>query len=205
MLLLAGLGNPGPKHARQRHNVGFMAADEIVRRHGLSLRKGRHHSWVADGTVAGEKVIVIKPRTFMNDSGRAVRSAAGFYKLRARDVTVIYDELDLVFGKVRVRRGGGHAGHNGIRSVISHVGSDFRRVRVGIGHPGDSRRVLGHVLSDFSRTEAGLLAPVLSAVAEALPLLAAGDDAGFMTRVAHLAPPPGRAESGAGGDGRAAP
>ena len=192
MLLVAGLGNPGSKHARQRHNIGFLVADEIIRRYRLSLRKGRHHAYVADGNVGGEKVLVIKPRTFMNDSGRAVRSATSFYKLPARNVIVIYDELDLVLGKVRVQSGGGHAGHNGIRSIISHIGPDFRRVRVGIGHPGDRRRVLGHVLSDFSRAETEQLAPVLSAIAEALPMLVAGDNPGFMTRVALLAPPPGR-------------
>lgn len=196
MLLVAGLGNPGPKHARQRHNIGFMAADEIIRRYRLSLRKGRHHAYVADGRVDGEKVLVIKPRTFMNDSGRAVRAAMSFYKLAARDVIVVYDELDLVLGKVRVQRGGGHAGHNGIRSIVSHIGPDFRRVRVGIGHPGDRRRVLGHVLSDFSRAEIGQMAPVLSAIAEALPKLVEGDDSGFMTRVALLAPPPGRKRAG---------
>lgn len=192
MLLLAGLGNPGARHARERHNAGFMVADEIIREFGLSLRKQRHHSSVADGAVAGEKVLVIKPRTFMNDSGRAVRSAMSFYKLRSRDVTVFYDELDLVLGKVRVQRGGGHAGHNGIRSVVSHIGPDFRRVRVGIGHPGDRRRVQAHVLSAFSRAEAERMAQVFSAVASSLPKLVEGDDAGFMTRVALLAPPPGR-------------
>ena len=205
MLLVAGLGNPGPKHARQRHNIGFMAADEIIRRYRLSLRKGRHHAYVADGRVDGEKVLVIKPRTFMNDSGRAVRSAMSFYKLAARDVIVVYDELDLVLGKVRVQRGGGHAGHNGIRSIVSHIGPDFRRVRVGIGHPGDRKRVLGHVLSDFSRSEAEQLAPVLSAIAEALPKLVEGDNAGFMTRVALLAPPPGRKRAGGGDGPEAAP
>ena len=205
MLLVAGLGNPGPKHARQRHNIGFMAADEIIRRYRLSLRKGRHHAYVADGRVEGEKVLVIKPRTFMNDSGRAVRSAMSFYKLAARDVIVVYDELDLVLGKVRVQRGGGHAGHNGIRSIVSHIGADFRRVRVGIGHPGDRKRVLGHVLSDFSRSETEQLAPVLSAIAEALPKLVEGDNAGFMTRVALLAPPPGRKRAGGGDGPEAAP
>ena len=183
MLLIAGLGNPGPKHARQRHNIGFMAADD--------------HAYVAEGHIGGEKVLLLKPKTFMNESGRAVGSAVRFHKLKPRDVTVLYDELDLVPGKVRVKWGGGHAGHNGIRSISSHIGQDFRRVRIGIGHPGDKKRVHRYVLSDFSRTETQWVERVTEAIADALPLLIEGDDPGFMTRVAYLAPPPdaGKADS----------
>ncbi len=190
MHIIAGLGNPGPKHEKQRHNIGFMAADEIIRRYGLALRQSRHHSYVAEGTIAGEKILLLKPKTYMNDSGRAVGSAVRFHKLRPRDVTVIYDELDLAPGKVRVKVGGGHAGHNGIRSVSSHIGADFRRVRIGIGHPGDKTRVHSYVLSDFPKSELDWVQRTVDAVAEALPMLLQGDDPGFMSRVALLAPPP---------------
>ena len=194
MLIIAGLGNPGPEHARHRHNIGFMAADEIIRRYGLSLRKSRHHAYVADGQIDGRKILLLKPKTFMNDSGRAVGAAARYHKLKARDVVAIYDELDLKPGKVRVRTGGGHAGHNGIRSLISHIGPDFRRVRIGIGHPGDKRKVYRYVLSDLSAADREWAEPVLEAVADSLPLLVAGDDPGFMTRVARLSPPPNEGE-----------
>ena len=190
MLIFAGLGNPGPKHTRQRHNIGFMAADEIIRRYNLSPRQSRHHASVAEGMIGGEKVLLLKPKTFMNDSGRALGSAVRYYKLRPRAVTVLYDELDLAPGKVRVKRGGGHAGHNGIRSISSHIGQDYRRARIGIGHPGDKKRVHGYVLSDFSKSENIWVAKTIDAIAEALPLLITGDDTGFMTRVAYLAPPP---------------
>ena len=194
MLIIAGLGNPGPEHLRHRHNIGFMAADEIIRRYDLSLRKSRHHAYVADGLVGGRKILLLKPKTFMNDSGRAVGAAARYHKLKPRDVVVIYDELDLKPGKVRVRTGGGHAGHNGIRSVISHIGPDFRRIRVGIGHPGEKRKVHRYVLSDLSATDREWAGPVLEAIADSLPLLVAGDDPGFMTRVARLSPPPKKGE-----------
>ncbi len=190
MLILAGLGNPGPKHARQRHNIGFMAADEIIRRYDLSLRQSRHQAYVAEGTIAGERILLLKPKTFMNESGRAVGSAVRFHKLRPLAVTVFYDELDLAPGKVRVKKGGGHAGHNGIRSISSHIGQDFRRVRIGISHPGDKNQVHKYVLSDFSREETVWVERTVEAIAEALPLLIEGDDPGFMTRVAYLSPPP---------------
>ena len=199
MLVIAGLGNPGPKHERQRHNIGFMAADEIIRRYGLSLRQSRHHAYVAEGTIAGEKVLLLKPKTFMNDSGRAVGSAVRFHKLKPRNVVVMYDELDLAPGKVRVKTGGGHAGHNGIRSIISHIGADFRRVRIGIGHPGDKKLVHHYVLSDFPKAEVAWVGRTVDAIAEALPLLIEGDDPGFMTRVAYLAPPPAREADAADG------
>jgi len=194
MLIFAGLGNPGPKHARQRHNIGFMAADEIIRRYDLSLRQSKHHAYVAEGMIGGEKILMLKPKTFMNESGRALGSAVRFHKLRPGAVTVLYDELDLTPGKVRVKMGGGHAGHNGIRSISSHIGQDFRRVRIGIGHPGDKKRVHSYVLSDFPKAEQAWVERTVDAVADALPLLIEGDDAGFMTRVAYLAPPRGKDE-----------
>ena len=190
MLIVAGLGNPGSKHARQRHNIGFMAADEIIRRYNLNLRQSRHHSYVAEGAILGEKILLLKPKTFMNESGRALGSAVRFYKLRPLHVTVLYDELDLAPGKVRSKMGGGHAGHNGIRSISSHIGQDFKRVRMGIGHPGDKKRVHNYVLSDFPKAEMDWVERTIDAVADAIPYLLEGDDAGFMTRVAYLAPPP---------------
>lgn len=194
MQIFAGLGNPGSKHARQRHNIGFMAADEIIRRYNLTLRQSRHQAYVAEGTIAGEKILLLKPKTFMNESGRALGSAVRYHKLRPLQVTVLYDELDLAPGKIRVKMGGGHAGHNGIRSISSHIGQDFRRVRIGIGHPGDKKRVHKYVLSDFPKSELIWVEQAVDAIADALPMLVEGDDAGFMTRVAYLAPPPGKKE-----------
>ena len=194
MLIIAGLGNPGPKHARQRHNIGFMAADEIVRRYNLALRQSRHHAFVAEGVIGGEKILLLKPKTFMNESGRALGSAMRYHKLRPGAVTILYDELDLAPGKVRVKMGGGHAGHNGIRSIASHIGQDFRRVRIGIGHPGDKKQVHGYVLSDFPKADKIWVEQTVDAVSDALTYLIEGDDAGFMTRVAYLAPPPGKDE-----------
>ena len=194
MLIFAGLGNLGPKHARQRHNIGFMAADEIIRRYDLSLRQSRHHAYVAEGTIAGEKILLLKPKTFMNESGRALGSAVRYHKMRPLQVTVLYDELDLAPGKIRVKMGGGHAGHNGIRSIASHIGQDFRRVRIGIGHPGDKKLVHNYVLSDFPKSELEWVKRTIDAIADSVPLLVEGDDPGFMTRVAYLAPPPGRPE-----------
>ena len=190
MLLVAGLGNPGARHARQRHNVGYLVADAIISRYGLSLRSSRHHAYAADGVIGGARVMVLKPKTFMNASGRSLGSAVRYHKLKARDVLVIYDELDLVLGKVRVKVGGGHAGHNGIRSIMSHIGPDFRRVRVGIGHPGDKNKVYRYVLSDFTQDQLTQIRNTIEAIAESLSILVDGDDSAFMSRVAYLAPPP---------------
>ena len=190
MLIVVGLGNPGPKHARQRHNIGYTVADVIAARYGLSAPRRRFQGRAQSGEIAGERVLLLKPETYMNESGRAVRAALNFYKLRARDAIVIHDELDLAPAKVLIRKGGGHAGHNGLRSLHSQIGPDYRRIRVGIGHPGDKHRVLKHVLGDFAAEERLLFARVAEAVAEALPLAVAGDDPGFMTRVALLCPRP---------------
>ena len=190
MLIVVGLGNPGSKYARQRHNIGYVVADVIGARYSFPAPRRRFQGRAQTGEIGGERVLLLKPETYMNESGRAVRAALNFYKLRARDALVIHDELDLAPGKVRIRQGGGHAGHNGLRSLHSQIGPDYRRIRVGIGHPGDRHRVRRHVLSDFAAEERKLFAALAEAIAEALPLAVAGDDPGFMTRVALLCPRP---------------
>jgi len=189
MLLLVGLGNPGARYAGNRHNIGFMAADLIVRRHGFSPWRKRFQGEAAEGTLAGERALVLKPQTFMNHSGQSVGEAMNFYKLTPDDVVVLYDEIDLAPGKVKVKKGGGAAGHNGIRSIDAHIGPDFWRVRLGVGHPGDKARVHGHVLSDFSKADDAWLEKLLEAVSDAAPLLVQKDDNKFMTKVALLTQP----------------
>ena len=190
MLLLVGLGNPGPKYEQNRHNIGFMAVDEIVRRHSFASFKAKFQGLIADGTLEGDKGLVLKPTTFMNESGRSVGEAMRFYKLSPSDVVVLHDELDLAFGKVRARAGGGLAGHNGLRSIAQYIGPDFRRVRIGIGHPGDKTRVHGHVLSDFSKSEIDMAMKLVDGIADAAPLLSKGDADAFMSRVALMVNPP---------------
>ena len=188
MLLWVGLGNPEPGMARQRHNIGFMAIDVIAARHGFAPWRQRFKGLVAEGTIAGEKIFALKPLTYMNDSGASVQAAAGFYKLPADAIAAFHDELDLAPGKVRVKRGGGAAGHNGLRSMDRHLGTpEYWRVRLGIGHPGVKERVTGHVLGDFARPDKDWLLPLLDAVAEAAPLLAAARPEDFMSKVALLA------------------
>ena len=184
MLLIVGLGNPGKKHENQRHNVGFMAVDEFHRRESFGPWKAKFQALISEGAVAGQKVLLIKPTTFMNESGRAVGEALRFYKLAASDVVVLYDELDLAPGKVRIKTGGGAGGHNGIRSLDAHIGKDYRRVRIGIGHPGQKDRVTGHVLGDFSKADQQWLEPLLDEMARQVSLLAKGDDSGFMNKLA---------------------
>jgi PTH1 family peptidyl-tRNA hydrolase len=190
MALLVGLGNPGPTYAKHRHNVGFMAVDEIVRRHGFSPWRTRFEGYACDGQVGATRVVALKPLTYMNDSGRSVQAAARFYKLEPAQVFVFYDELDLLPGKVRVKRGGGSGGHNGIRSIDAHLGPDYRRVRIGIGHPGHKDLVSGYVLHDFAKADAAWLGPVLDAIAAETQRLVEGDESGFMSRVAHAVNPP---------------
>ncbi len=192
MLLLVGLGNPGPKYEKNRHNIGFMAVDEIVRCHFFAAWRSRFQAQTAEGRLDGEKVLAMKPTTFMNESGRAVGEAVRFFKLHATDVVVLHDELDLAFGKIRVKQGGGHAGHNGLRSIDAHIGKDFARVRLGIGHPGDKARVHGHVLSDLAKAEEADLQKWVDAIANAADMLADPDrHNAFMTKVAlALNPPP---------------
>jgi peptidyl-tRNA hydrolase, PTH1 family len=198
MLLLSGLGNPGPEHAWNRHNVGFMALDAIAQRYGFAPYRARFHGLVADGRIDGERVVALKPSTYMNRSGIAVGEAARFYKLGGEDVVVLHDELDLVPGKIRIKIGGSTAGHNGLRSIDSHYGKTYRRLRIGIGHPGDKRKVQSYVLNDFSRDDQDWLDPLLGAMAEAAPHLARHDDSGFMSRVqVILNPRPPRPRPGA--------
>ena len=189
-VLLAGLGNPGPKYAGNRHNIGFMALDAIIRRYGFALGPARFHGAIATGRIAGREALALKPSTYMNESGRAVGAAARFYKIAPDDVFVFHDELDLAAGKVRVKQGGGAAGHNGLRSIDALFGKDYWRVRLGIGHPGDRRRVLGHVLDDFEESDRQWLDPLLQAVAEHTPLLVAGDASAFASKVALALNPP---------------
>lgn len=184
MLIIAGLGNAGQKYARHRHNVGFMAADEIVRRHSFGPWKNKFNAEISEGTLDGSKALVIKPQTMMNLSGEAVGKVMRFYKANAEDIVVIYDELDLAPGKLRIKKGGGAGGHNGIRSIESHCGKEFRRMRVGIGHPGHKDRVTGHVLGDFSKADQPWLEAMLSAIAEHAGLLATGQDNNFMNKIA---------------------
>ena len=183
--LFVGLGNPGPSYARHRHNIGFMAVEAIAWHHRLPPWRSKFQGSLTDGTLDGARVILLEPMTFMNLSGQSVGQAMRFFKIPLSHIVVFHDELDLVPGKVRVKLGGGVAGHNGLKSLAAHLGSpDFKRVRLGIGHPGHKDRVIGHVLSDFHKSDADWLEPLLDGLAEAAPLLAKGDDAGFMNRVA---------------------
>jgi PTH1 family peptidyl-tRNA hydrolase len=185
MQLLVGLGNPGAQYALHRHNIGFMAADAIAEMHRFDPWKVKFQGLAAEGRIGGSRLLLLKPTTWMNESGRSVGEAMRFYKLAPGDVTVFYDELDLAPSKVRVKTGGGAAGHNGIRSIASHIGEDFRRVRLGIGHPGHKDRVTGHVLGNFSRAELdGWVPDLLGAVAAEVEWLLKGDDARFMSDVA---------------------
>ncbi|WP_341702715.1 aminoacyl-tRNA hydrolase [Ferrovibrio sp.] len=189
MLLLVGLGNPGPEHKRQRHNVGFMAVDAIAEQHNFQPFRKRFQGDLAEGVLAGTKTLILKPQTYMNLSGKAVGEAAHFFKIPPQQVVVLHDELDLAAGKIRMKTGGGHAGHNGLRSVDAAIGPDYRRLRIGIGHPGKDR-VLGYVLQNFHTDEHAWLDPLLEAMAVEAGYLARGDDAGFMTRVALRLQPP---------------
>ena len=187
MLLWVGLGNPEPGMARQRHNIGFMALDVIAIRHGFSPWRQRFKGLVAEGTVGGEKVLALKPLTYMNVSGESVQAAAAFFKLAAEAITAFHDELDLAPGKVRVKRGGGAAGHNGLRSMDRMLGTpEYWRVRLGIGHPGNKERVTGHVLGDFAQADRGLADAAAGCGGGAAPLLAEGKPEDFMTKVALL-------------------
>jgi len=190
MLLFVGLGNPGPRYAHNRHNIGFMVLDEIVRRHGFGPWRARFQGQVCEGRISDDKVLALKPETYMNESGRAVGEALRFFKLDPGQVIVLHDEIDLAPGKVRVKMGGGAGGHNGIRSIDSHIGCDYRRVRIGVGHPGEKERVHGHVLQDFAKAEMPWVEKLIDSVAAEIPLLVAGDAGSFMSRVAHVMNPP---------------
>ncbi|MBM3570413.1 MAG: aminoacyl-tRNA hydrolase [Alphaproteobacteria bacterium] len=201
MLLLVGLGNPGTEHERHRHNVGFMALERIRARHRFGAERRRFHGALSEGALDGQRALALRPLTYMNDSGQAVGEAARFHKLEPAAIVVLHDELDLAPGKVRVKTGGGHAGHNGLRSLDAHLGKDYRRVRIGIGHPGDPARVHHYVLSDFAKAERVWLDALLDAIAEAAPLLAMGKDSAFASKVALLTRPPREKKAAKPGDG----
>jgi len=184
MQLWVGLGNPGPQYAMHRHNVGFMALDVMAEMHGFGPVQKKFSGWLQEGRIGPEKVLLLKPATFMNESGRSVGEAMRFYKLGIETLTVFHDELDLAPFKVKVKVGGGTAGHNGLRSIDRHLGPDFRRVRIGIGHPGHKERVTGHVLGNYAKAEMDPLTDMLAAIGAEAEWLAKGDDARFMNDVA---------------------
>ena len=189
-LLVAGLGNPGAQYALNRHNAGFILADAIHLEYGFGPWRAKFEGLVAEGTLAGRKTHLLKPQTYMNDSGRSVSAALGFYKLPLSALVVAHDEIDLAAGKLKVKIGGGDAGQNGLRSITAALGPDYRRVRIGIGHPGEKSRVTGHVLQNFSNSDLEWFKPMLDAMVDAAPLLAEDDDNGFMSKVALLLAPP---------------
>jgi PTH1 family peptidyl-tRNA hydrolase len=186
MRLFVGLGNPGAKYAHNRHNIGFMAVEEIARRHGFAPWRRRFQGETSEGALGDEKVVLLRPGTFMNESGRAVQEAANFFKLGEDEIVVFQDELELPPAKLRVKIGGGIAGHNGLRSISAHIGNDYRRVRLGIGHPGVKELVHGYVLSDFGKTDRPWVESLCEAIADNAALLANGKDSTFQNKV-HLA------------------
>ncbi len=186
MLLFVGLGNPGERHVGNRHNIGFMAVEAIAKRHGLRPWRRRVHGVSVDGPLGGEHVLLLLPGTYMNDSGLAVAAAAQFYKIAPSEIVVFHDEVDLTPGKLRVKTGGGNAGHNGLRSISAHIGNDYRRVRIGVGHPGVKDLVYAHVLGDFAKTERPWVEALCEIIADNAELLARGQDATFQNKV-HLA------------------
>jgi peptidyl-tRNA hydrolase, PTH1 family len=185
MKLFVGLGNPGAEYAFNRHNVGFMAVDAIAAAHNFSPWRKRFSGLVAEGRLGREQVLLLKPQTYMNESGRAAGEAVRFYKLDEGDVAVFHDELDLAPGKLRVKIGGGVAGHNGLKSLTAHLGNDYARVRIGIGHPGQRERVVGYVMHDFTKADQEWLDPLLEAIADAAPYLADGANDKFQSQIAH--------------------
>ena len=193
-LLIVGLGNPGSQYAKNRHNAGFIVADELHAHYKFGPWKAKSGGLLSEGSLAGRKTYLLKPQTFMNDSGVSVGPASRFFKLPLEALVVVHDEIDLAAGKLKVKTGGGDAGNNGARSITASIGPDYRRVRIGIGHPGEKHRVTGHVLGNFSKADEDWLVPMLSAMAEAAPLLAKDDDAGFMNRVALILKPPAKNE-----------
>ncbi|MCA3718053.1 MAG: aminoacyl-tRNA hydrolase [Brevundimonas sp.] len=190
MLIIAGLGNPGTKYEKNRHNIGFMAVDEVARRWRFGAERAKFQSVIAEGEVEGTKVLLLKPQTFMNNSGHAVGEAARFYKVTPDRVIVFHDEIDLAPGRFRMKTGGGAAGQNGVRSLISQLGPDFRRARMGVGHPGRPELVHAHVLSDFHKAEQPWLEALLNACADALPFAVRGEDERYQAEVLRLAPAP---------------
>ena len=190
MHIFVGQGNPAPKYLRNRHNLGFMVVDAIASEYGFGPWRSKFQSQVCEGKISGEKVLLMKPETYYNETGRAAQAAIQFYKLTPEDVTVFHDEIDLAPGRTRVKRGGGHSGNNGIRSMIAHVGANVRRVRMGVGHPGDKSRVMPYVLADFAKADEAWRDALIEACARALPLLLSDGDERYQTEVMRLAPAP---------------
>lgn len=186
MLLVVGLGNPGKEYKYNRHNIGFMVIDDIVRRYSFSSFRSKFQGEIANGTIEGDKILALKPATFMNESGRSVQAVTDFYKIPPTNVIVIHDEIDLAGGKVRLKIGGGHAGHNGLRSIHTHAGSEFLRIRIGVGHPGDKTKVVGHVLNDFSMSEREWVDKVIHSIGKYLPILVSRDYSMFKSKVASI-------------------
>jgi peptidyl-tRNA hydrolase, PTH1 family len=184
MHLIVGLGNPGDKYRKNRHNIGFMAVDAIARRHGFPGFREKYQGLISEGSIDGERVLLLKPQTFMNASGDSVQKVASFYKLGPADISVLYDEIDLAPGKTRIKVGGGNGGHNGLRSIDPQIGLGYRRVRLGVGHPGHKDLVMPHVLGDFSKAEDVWLSPLLDAIADNAAMIVKGDDSGLMNRLA---------------------
>lgn len=199
MKLFVGLGNPGAKYARNRHNVGFMALDRIAEDHGFAPWRAKFQGEASEGVLDGQKVILLKPATYMNNSGQSVQAAVRFYKIDIGDIVVFHDEIDLAPGKLRVKSGGGHAGHNGLRSIHAHVGADYDRVRIGVGHPGRKEAVPGYVLHDFARADEDWLEPMLHGISDGAGQLAKGDAGKFQNKVAlRMNPPRDKAAKSAG-------
>lgn len=190
MRLLVGLGNPGERYAHNRHNIGFMAIEKIAERHRFAPWRARFQGHIAEGVIDGEKVMALKPQTYMNLSGQSVGEAARFFKVHTSEIIVMYDEIELAAGKIKVKLGGGSAGHNGIKSIDAHIGPEYWRLRLGVGRPPTKEEVHGHVLSDFAKADQEWLAKLLEAVSDSIPLLIAGGESKFMTKVALLTKPP---------------
>ncbi|MEM6620752.1 MAG: aminoacyl-tRNA hydrolase [Pseudomonadota bacterium] len=205
VILVVGLGNPGPKYAGNRHNIGFMALDQVASDAAFGPWRAKFDGEIAEGRLSGKRIVLLKPHTFMNESGLSVGKAANFLKIAAEDIIVIHDELDLAPGKCRVKVGGGHAGHNGLRSIHAHMGPDYARVRLGIGHPGDKNLVSSYVLRDFAKSDRDWLDPLIDGIADGFDRLVTGDDAGFQNAVALKRPPaPAKAKKGTPHQARAA-
>jgi len=189
MLLLVGLGNPGKQYEHNRHNIGFMAVDEIIYRHNFSEAKSKFQGMISEGRLGNEKVLILKPMTFMNLSGKSVSEAARFYKIPSENIFVFYDELDLAEGKIKFKTGGGNAGHNGLRSMDQYIDKNYNRIRIGIGHPGDKERVTVHVLGNFSKTDQSWLEPLIDAIGRSADKLTSGDGVDFLNEIGLILKP----------------